>query len=183
MGQADRAGEEKFNLETQSSKLPKEVHAPCIHRRARRRAREGGGRQSGRLGRFFTRDEVPSSRRPRTKPTPPADINSERKLGPLILSIAPSQDSFPTMKIDLIHSLALNKTPPRPASRSRGTAAVREGGEETASGKVALDGSLTRLPSRRPPSPPARAVGARTQVLFIRPLCMEEGRKDMVVHK
>ena len=34
---AGRPGEEKFNLETQSSKLPKEVHAPCIHRRARRR--------------------------------------------------------------------------------------------------------------------------------------------------
>ena len=46
MGQADRAGEEKFNLETQSSKLPKEVHTPCIHRRARRR-REGGGRAGG----------------------------------------------------------------------------------------------------------------------------------------
>ena len=48
MGQADRAGEEKFNLETQSSKLPKEVHAPSIHRRARRaRPRGREAEQSG----------------------------------------------------------------------------------------------------------------------------------------
>ena len=87
-----RPGEEKFNLETLSSKLPKEVHAPCIHRRAGSRR---GRREAERLGRFFTRDEVPSSRRPKTKPTPPPDMNSERKLGPLILSIAPSQDLFP----------------------------------------------------------------------------------------
>ena len=153
--------EEKFNLETQSSKLPKEVHAPCIHRKA--------GRDDFSRGKFHP---VPS---PIRLPTPPPSslliLTPKLKVGPLILSIAPSQAKNPltNYKIDLIHSLTHSLS--RRLARSRKAASVKRPAA-AASGKVALDGPCARSVGR------GRSVGLWAHVLFIRPLCM-----DMVVHK